>query len=67
MIAVHEASHAVVTRSIGQVISVQKLSIVARGRQMGTAAHMLADRDQVVAQEPDLHRQLVVDRRRHRR
>jgi cell division protease FtsH len=48
-----------VTRSIGQRISVQKLSIVARGRQMGTAAHMLSDRDQVIAQEPDLRRQLV--------
>ena len=59
IIAVHEAAHAVVTRSIGQTISAQKLSIVARGRTMGTAAHMLADRDQVIAQEPDLHRQLV--------
>ena len=59
IIAVHEASHAVVTRSIGQTVSAQKLSIVARGRQLGTAAHMLADRDQVVAQEPDLQRQLV--------
>jgi cell division protease FtsH len=59
IIAVHEASHAVVTRSIGQRISAQKLSIVARGRTMGTAAHMLADRDQVVAQEPDLQRQLI--------
>ena len=59
IIAVHEASHAVVTRSIGQTVSAQKLSIVARGRTMGTAAHMLMDRDQVVAQEPDLQRQLV--------
>ncbi len=59
IIAVHEAAHAVVTRSIGQTISAQKLSIVARGRTMGTAAHMLTDRDQVVAQEPDLQRQLV--------
>ena len=59
VIAVHEASHAVVTRSIGQTISAQKLSIVARGRQMGTAAHMLVDRDQVVEQEPDLRRTLV--------
>jgi cell division protease FtsH len=59
IIAVHEASHAVVTRSIGQRISAQKLSIVARGRTMGTSAHMLADRDQVIAQEPDLQRQLV--------
>jgi cell division protease FtsH len=59
IIAVHEAAHAVVTRAIGQTVSAQKLSIVARGRQLGTAAHMLADRDQVVAQEPDLQRQLV--------
>ena len=35
-VAVHEASHAVVTRSIGQSVSAQKLSIVARGRQLGT-------------------------------
>jgi cell division protease FtsH len=59
VIAVHEAAHAVVTRAIGQTVSAQKLSIVARGRQLGTAAHMLADRDQVIAQEPDLQRQLV--------
>jgi cell division protease FtsH len=59
VIAVHEASHAVVTRSIGQTVSAQKLSIVARGRQLGTAAHMLTDRDQVIAQEPDLQRQLT--------
>ncbi|HTE63987.1 MAG TPA: ATP-dependent zinc metalloprotease FtsH [Solirubrobacteraceae bacterium] len=58
-IAVHEASHAVVSRSIGQSVSAQKLSIVARGRQLGTAAHMLADRDQVLMRESDLHRQLV--------
>jgi cell division protease FtsH len=59
VIAVHEAAHAVVTRSIGQTVSVQKLSIVARGRTMGTAAHMLMDRDQLIQQEPDLQRQLV--------
>jgi cell division protease FtsH len=59
VIAIHEASHAVVTRSIGQTMSTQKLSIVARGRQLGTAAHMLVDRDQVVMQEPDLRRQLI--------
>ena len=40
-------------------MSAQKLSIVARGRQLGTAAHMLVDRDQVVMQEADLRRQLV--------
>src|SRR4029453_18092143 len=59
IIAVHAASHAVVTRSIGQTIAAQKLSIVARGRQLGTSAHMLTDRDRAIAQEPDLQRQLV--------
>jgi len=59
VIAVHEASHAVVTRSIGQKVSAQKISIVARGRQLGTAAHMLTDRDRIVMQEPDLRRQLI--------
>jgi cell division protease FtsH len=59
VIAIHESAHAVVTRSIGQKISAQKLSIVARGRQLGTAAHMLTDRDAVVMQEPDMHRHLI--------
>ncbi len=59
VIAIHEAAHAVVTRSIGQTISAQKLSIVARGRQLGTAAHMMTDKDQVIQQEHDLLRQLV--------
>jgi cell division protease FtsH len=58
-IAVHEASHAVVARSVGQVVSAQKLSIVARGRQLGTAAAQLTDRDQVIQSESDLRRQLV--------
>ena len=59
IIAVHEASHAVVTRAINQTISAQKLSIVARGRQLGTAVHLLTDRDAVLQQEPDLYRQLI--------
>ncbi len=58
-IAVHEAGHAVATRSIGQVVSAQKLSIVARGRQLGTAANMLTDRDAVMHAQSDLERQLV--------
>jgi cell division protease FtsH len=58
-IAVHEAGHAVATRSIGQVVSAQKLSIVARGRQLGTAAHMLTDRDAVMHAQDDLERHLV--------
>ena len=59
VIAIHEAAHAVVIRSIGQKISAQKLSIVARGRQLGTAANMLTDRDAVVMQEPDMRRHLI--------
>ncbi len=59
VVAIHESAHAVVTRSIGQQVSAQKLSIVARGRQLGTAASMLADRDAVVMQEPDLRRHLI--------
>jgi len=58
-IAIHEAGHAVATRSIGQTVSAQKLSIVARGRQLGTAAHMLTDRDAVMHSQSDLERQLV--------
>jgi cell division protease FtsH len=58
-IAVHEAGHAVATRAIGQVVSAQKLSIVARGRQLGTAAHMLADRDAVMHGRSDLERHLI--------
>ena len=59
LIAIHEASHAVVTEALGQTTSTRKLSIVARGRSLGTAAHMLTDRDQLIQQEPDLHRQLI--------
>ena len=60
LIAIHEASHAVVTESLGHTTSTRKLSIVARGRQLGTAAHMLSDRDQVIMSKPDLQAQLVV-------
>jgi len=60
LISIHEASHAVVTEAVGQSTSTRKLSIVARGRTLGTAAHMLTDRDQVIQSEDDLLRQLVV-------
>jgi len=59
VIAIHEAAHAVVIRSIGQTMATQKVSIVARGRQLGTAAEMLTDRDATVMQEPDLRRHLI--------
>jgi cell division protease FtsH len=60
MISIHEASHAVVTDAVGQATSTRKLSIVARGRTLGTAAHMLTDRDQLIQTEDDLQRQLIV-------
>ena len=60
LISIHESSHAVVTDALGHTSSTRKLSIVARGRQLGTAAHMLSDRDQVIMSKPDLQRQLIV-------
>jgi cell division protease FtsH len=60
LIAIHESAHAVVTEAIGHESSTRKLSIVARGRQLGTAAHMLTDRDQVIMSAADLERQLIV-------
>jgi cell division protease FtsH len=60
LISIHEASHAVVTEALGHATSTRKLSIVARGRQLGTAAHMLSDRDQVIMSKPDLQSQLIV-------
>jgi cell division protease FtsH len=60
LISVHEAAHAVVADALGQATSTRKLSIVARGRTLGTAAHMLTDRDQLIQSEVDLQRQLIV-------
>ena len=59
VIAVHEASHAIVIRALGQAVMSQKLSIVARGRTLGTAASQHAERDRTVLQEGDLLRQLA--------
>jgi cell division protease FtsH len=59
LISVHEASHAVVTEAIGQATAHRKLSIVARGRQLGTAAHMLTDRDAMLHSRSALAMQLI--------
>jgi cell division protease FtsH len=59
LIACHEASHAVVTEAIGQTTAHRKLSIVARGRTLGTAAHMLTDRDATVHSRTGLEMQLI--------
>jgi cell division protease FtsH len=60
LISIHEAAHAVVAEALGQATASRKLSIVARGRTLGTAAHMLTDRDQLIQTEPDLQAQLTV-------
>jgi cell division protease FtsH len=59
VIAVHESSHAVVTEALDTAAVARKVSIVARGRTLGTAAHMLTDRDQTIMQEPELRMQLI--------
>jgi cell division protease FtsH len=60
LISIHEAAHAVVAEALGQATASRKLSIVARGRTLGVAAHMLTDRDQLIQTEPDLQAQLTV-------
>jgi cell division protease FtsH len=59
LIATHEASHAVVSEALGTAVSHRKLSLVARGRQLGVAAQTLTDRDATVHSEPALRIQLV--------
>jgi cell division protease FtsH len=58
IIAYHEAGHAVVARAVGMRTGVIKLSIVARGRQLGhTTTYLTTDR--LVVLRSDLERQLV--------
>ena len=58
IIAYHEAGHAVVGRAVGMRTGVIKLSIVARGRQLGhTTTYLTSDR--MVVLKSDLERQLV--------
>jgi cell division protease FtsH len=58
LIAIHEVSHAVVAESIGQEVAQQKISIVARGRNLGSAA-VYTSSDRMVLQRDDLLMQLV--------
>jgi cell division protease FtsH len=58
LIATHEVSHAVVASAIGQEVAQQKLSIVARGRNLGSAA-VYTSSDKLVLQRDDLLTQLV--------
>ena len=57
-IATHEASHAVVARALGGD-GTRRLSIVARGRQLGVASVLHGDRERVVLRRSDLERQLA--------
>jgi len=58
LVACHEAGHAIVAAAVGMHAGVQKLSIVARGRQLGhTTTYELSDR--VVLGEADLVRQVT--------
>jgi cell division protease FtsH len=58
LIAIHEVSHAVVAEAIGQEVAQQKISIVARGRNLGSAA-VYTSSDRMVLQRDDLLMQLV--------
>ena len=57
-IATHEASHAVVARALGGD-GTRRISIVARGRQLGVASILHADRERVVLKQSDLEKQLA--------
>ena len=57
-IATHEAAHAVVARVLGGN-GTRRLSIVARGRQLGVASVLHGDRERVVLRKSDLERQLA--------
>ncbi len=57
-IATHEASHAIVARALGAG-GTRRLSIVARGRRLGAAAVVHADRERLVMRQSDLERQLA--------
>jgi cell division protease FtsH len=58
LIATHETAHAVVAESIGQGVAQQKISIVARGRNLGSAA-VYTSADRLVLQRDDLLMQIV--------
>ncbi len=58
LIATHEVSHAVVAEAIGQGVAQQKISIVARGRNLGSAA-VYTSADRLVLQRDDLLMQII--------
>jgi cell division protease FtsH len=58
LIATHEVGHAVVAEAIGQGVAQQKISIVARGRNLGSAA-VYTSADRLVLQKDDLLMQTI--------
>jgi cell division protease FtsH len=58
LIATHEVGHAVVAEAIGQGVAQQKISIVARGRNLGSAA-VYTSADRLVLQRDDLLMQTI--------
>jgi cell division protease FtsH len=58
LIATHEVGHAVVAEAIGQGVAQQKISIIARGRNLGSAA-VYSSADRLVLQRDDLLIQLT--------
>jgi cell division protease FtsH len=57
-IAVHESGHALVARAIGNPVSLQKLSVVSRGRGRGGAT-IFSTQDQMFLTHLDLQRNLI--------
>jgi cell division protease FtsH len=57
-IAVHEAGHAIVARSIGNPVALQKLSIIARGRGRGGAT-IYASSDKMLLSHLELQKSLI--------
>jgi cell division protease FtsH len=57
-IASHEAGHAILAAALGHADDVQRVSIVARGRSLGSV-HLGTDRDAVLLTQTQLHAQLA--------
>jgi len=59
LVAYHEAGHAIVARAVGQQVGIMKLSIVARGRQLGHAT-MYQQADKLVVLKSEIEAELTV-------
>ena len=59
LVAYHEAGHAIVARAVGQQVGIMKLSIVARGRQLGHAT-VYQQADKLVVLKSEIEAELTV-------